>query len=165
MITRRQLLGPAMIAAAAAVTSCTSEPASEEETIAVPTPSSAPDPSSADGAEPAFSAAPTDAASEASAADHAIRTLETFWDTDKTQEQWYADLAELMTPAGGSPFEYTLVENVVPSEVAEDPTVAFLDEGNTAEVQVPSVQGTWTLTLFRQDDGWLTESIRFPKED
>lgn len=171
MITRRQLLGPMAIIAAAAITSCTREPASEEATVELPTPSSGsvtPSPGGDEDSEelePTFSAAPTDADSETAAAGHAIATLEAFWDTRKTQEQWFTDLAALMTPSGGEPFEYTLVENVVPTEATGDPTVIFLDEGNTAEVTVPSGQGTWTLTLYRDSTGWLTESIRFPEGD
>ena len=111
-----------------------------------------------------FAPAPTDEATSTEASEHATTTLEAFWDVSKSQDEWYTDLSELMTPAGGAPFEHTLIENILPSTVTGDPEVNFLDEGNTAEVTVPSAQGTWTLILYREGDGWLTESIRFPEE-
>lgn len=169
MITRRHLVAAAILATTAASTSCTREPAPEP--TALPTPSGG----DASGAsttvedeaedEPAFSPMPTDAASSSAAEDHALATLEALWSTSKSQDQWYQDLSTLMTREGGEPFEYTLVENVAPSEVTGDPAVEFLDEGNTAEVTVPSAGGTWTLTLYRDGAGWLTESIRFPNEE
>ncbi len=166
MITRRHLVVTALLATVALASSCTNEP--QPEPTVLPTPSrggpsaEAPDPAEED-LEPEFSPTPTDAASSAAAGDHAIATLQALWATSKPQEQWYEDLSTLMTPAGGEPFEYTRVENVVPSTVTGDPTVTFLDEGNAADVTVPSDQGDWVLTLYRDGAGWLTESIRFPE--
>ncbi|MDN5654681.1 MAG: hypothetical protein L0G46_06280 [Kocuria sp.] len=165
MITRRQLVTTAAMVTAAVASGCTKEP--EPEPTALPTPSDS-DPSSEsakDNEHPELSPAPTGDASSAAASDHAIATLEAFWATSKTQDQWYEDLAVLMTPAGGEPFQYTRIENIVPSKVTAEPTVTFLDEGNTAEVTVPSAHGDWKLTLYRDAAGWLTESIRFPKEE
>lgn len=166
MITRRHLVTTALLATVTLTASCTKEP--QPEPTALPTPSrGVPTGAETDQAEedlePEFSPTPTDAASSAAAGDHAIATLEALWATSKPQAQWYEDLAALMTPDGGEPFEYTRVENVVPSTVTGDPTVEFLDEGNTAEVTVPSGQGDWVLTLYRDGAGWLTESIRFPE--
>lgn len=164
MITRRHLLAAALLATAATGSSCTSEP--EPEPTALPTPSAAPtdDPTTEDD-EPSFSPTPTDDASTTSARKHAIATLEALWATNKSQDQWYEDLSALMTPEGGAPFEYTLVENVSPAKATGSPEVAFLDEGNTAQVTVSSTEGDWTLTLYRDGDGWLTESITFPNEE
>lgn len=147
-----------------AVASCSPEPTPQPDPL--PTPSgSATETTEVDAGDiDNFQPAPVDEAASVKASDHAIATLEAFWDTTKGQEEWYTDLAELMTPVGGAPFEHTLVENIQPSTVTGDPEVSFLDEGNTAEVTVPSEHGTWTLILYRDGDGWLTESIRFPKE-
>ena len=163
MITRRYLLGLALASSVLAVASCSPEPAPEPAPL--PTPSG----NSTTGEEDPsdigeFQPTPTDEAASAEAADHAVATLEAFWDVTKGQDQWYTDFAELMTPVGGAPFEHTRIENVLPSTVTDEPEVTFLDEGNTAEVTVPSEQGAWTLTLYRDGDGWLTESIGFPKE-
>lgn len=169
MITRRHLVTAAFLAVVAASTSCSREPAPEPTPLPTPSGGSASGSPTATGAEdedePSFSPTPTDAASSTSAAAHAIATLEALWATTKSQDQWYEDLSTLMTPAGGAPFEYTLVENVVPAKVTGAPAVTFLDEGNTAEVTVPATDGEWTLTLYRDGEGWLTESIQFPEEE
>ena len=166
MITRRHLLAAALLATVATSTSCTSEP-EPDPTEQLPTPSAAPTDAAAaeDEEEPSFSPTPTDDASTTSARKHAIATLEALWATNKSQDQWYKDLSALMTPEGGAPFEYTLVENVTPAKATGSPEVAFLDEGNTAQVTVSSTEGDWTLTLYRDGDGWLTESITFPNEE
>lgn len=168
MITRRHLLTATFTAMAttAITASCTKEPEPEPSTLATPSGGDDTSTTEADSAEedPSFAPAPTDEASRASAGDHAVATLEAFWDTSTTQTQWYENLSALMTPTGGEPFQHTLIENVVPSAATGEPAVEFLDEGNTAEVTVQSEQGGWVLTLYRDGDGWLTESIRFPKE-
>lgn len=165
MITRRHLLAAALLATVATSTSCTSEP-EPEPTEQLPTPSAAPtDDSTTEDDEPSFSPAPTDDASSTAAGEHAIATLEALWATTKSQDQWYKDLSALMTPEGGAPFEYTLVENVTPAKATGSPEVAFLDEGNTAQVTVPSTEGNWTLTLYRYGASWRTESIGFPNEE
>lgn len=163
MITRRYLLGLALVSTVFTVASCSPEPAPEPAPLPTPSGNSTTgeeDPSDIDDFQPT----PTDEAASAEATDHAVATLEAFWDVTKSQDQWYTDLAELMTPVGGAPFEHTRIENVLPSTVTDDPEVTFLDAGNTAEVTVPSEQGAWTLILYRDGDGWLTESIGFPKE-
>ena len=164
MIARRYLLGLALASTVLAVASCSPEPAPEPAPLPTPT-GNATETSEEDFSDlDEFQPAPTDAAAITEASDHAVATLEAFWGVSKSQDQWYTDLAELMTPAGGAPFEHTRIENVLPSTVTDDPEVTFLDEGNTAEVTVPSEQGVWTLVLYRDGGGWLTESIRFPKE-
>ncbi|MEE1652171.1 hypothetical protein V1260_15420 [Brachybacterium sp. J144] len=165
MITRRQVF--TTLALLTLATSCSRQP--EPAPSPLPTPVRGPSDAGGETGENdedhvTYAAAPTDAADSQSAGDHATATLEALWATDKTQDQWYADLAALMTPEGGEPFAYTQIENILPGRIAGHADVTFLDEGNTAEVSVPSDQGTWTLTLYRQPDGWLTESIRFPKE-
>lgn len=169
MITRRHLVTAALLATVGASTSCTRKPAPDPTTLPTPSGGDTSGTSATNEAQdeddPAFSPTPTDAASRSAASDHATATLEALWATTKSQDQWYQDLAALMTPAGGAPFEYTHVENVVPGRVTGDPTVTFLDEGNTAQVTVPSTEGDWTLTLYRGGEGWLTESIGFPSEE
>lgn len=166
MITRRDLIAAALLATVATSTSCTSEP--EPEPTELPTPSADDLSETAtedEEDEPSFSPTPTDAVSSTAAGEHAIATLEALWATSKSQDDWYQDLADLMTPEGGAPFEYTLVENVTPAKATGSPEVAFLDEGNTAQVTVPSTDGDWTLTLYRDGEGWLTESITFPDQE
>lgn len=168
MITRRHFVTAALLATLTVSTSCTRQPAPEPTALPTPSggdPSGTSAPAENEDDDPSFSPTPTDAESSSAASDHAIATLEALWATTKSQDQWYQDLAALMTPEGGAPFEYTLVENVAPGEVTGDPAVTFLDEGNTAQVTVPSTQGNWTLTLYRDGQGWLTESIGFPSEE
>ena len=166
MITRRNLLGLALVSTVLAAASCGPEPTPEPAPL--PTPSGNTTDAETDDEDAIdhedFAPAPTDEAASTEASEHATTTLEAFWDVSKSQDEWYTDLSELMTPAGGAPFEHTLIENILPSAVTGDPEVNFFDEGNTAEVTVPSEHGTWTLTLYREGDGWLTESIRFPEE-
>lgn len=166
MIARRHLLAAALLAAVATSSSCNREP--EPEPTELPTPSAAPPDATAtedEDDEPSFSPTPTDDASRTAAGEHAVATLEALWATSKSQDEWYKDLSALMTPGGGAPFEYTLVENVIPAKATGSPKVEFLDEGNTARVTVSSTEGDWTLTLYRDGDGWLTESIEFPNEE
>lgn len=167
MITRRHLI--AALPIAILTPACTSTP--DPEPTPLPTPSAGPggttaasDAGGEDEHHHTYPEAPTDEADNDAAAAHATATLRAFWATDKTQDQWYTDLAALMTPEGGEPFAYTRIENILPGELTGDATVTFLDEGNTAEVTLPSDQGDWTLTLYRTQTGWLTESIRFPEE-
>lgn len=164
MITRRYLFGLVLASTVVAVASCAPEPAPEPAPLPTPHGSGTETAEEEPGDTDDFQPVPTDEAAIVAASEHAIATLEAFWDVNQSQDQWYTDFAELMTPAGGEPFEYTRIENVLPSTITDDPTVAFLDEGNTAEVIVPSEQGDWTLILYREGDGWLTESIHFPQE-
>lgn len=166
MITRRNLLGLALASTVLAAASCGPEPTPEPAPL--PTPSGNTTDAETDDEDAIdhedFAPAPTDEAASTEASEHATTTLEAFWDVSKSQDEWYTDLSALMTSAGSAPFEHTRIENILPSTVTGDPEVAFLDEGNTAEVTVPSEQGPWTLILYREGDGWLTESIRFPEE-
>lgn len=165
MIARRYLPGLLLASTVLAVASCSPEPTPGPAPLPTPTGDATESSEEEVSDTDQFQPAPTDEAARAEASAHAVATLEAFWDDSKSQDEWYAELATLMTPAGGAPFEHTDVANILPSRVTGDPKVTFLDEGNTAEVTVPSDRGSWTLTLYRNGDGWLTESIGFPKED
>ena len=171
LLARRALLAAPLVA----LVGCSRE-AEPEPTPTLETPSTGPrqepptatatgeeeDPDQDGPAEP--SAEAPSAADEDAVADQARATMTAFWDTSKPQDQWYEALAATMTPAGGEPFEYTLVENVEPATIEGDITVAWDDpeSATTATATVPSSAGEFTLLIIRDGDRWLTDSIGFP---
>ncbi|MFQ6486021.1 hypothetical protein [Brachybacterium epidermidis] len=136
----------------------------QETPTPTPTDEEEEDPEQDGPAEP--SAEAPSAADEDAVAEQAAATMTAFWDTSKPQDQWYEDLAATMTPAGGEPFEYTLVENVEAATIEGDITVAWDDPeaATLATATVPSSTGEFTLLVVRDGEGWLTDSIGFPKE-
>ena len=168
-LARRVLLATPLLALAG----CSGD-ADPEPTPTLETPSTGPtqEPSSAtpyeddpeqDGPAEPSAKAPSNT-DETAVADQARATMTAFWDTSKPQDQWYEALAATMTPAGGEPFEYTLVENVEPATIEGDITVAWDDpeSATTATATVPSSAGEFTLLIIRDGDRWLTDSIGFP---
>ena len=147
--------------------SCTKEP-DPEPTPTLETPENTNPLPPSDGGEDADgveATAPADPSSEDTTAviRSAEATMEAFWDTSKPQEEWYKALSATMTPAGGEPFEYTLVENVAPGKLTGDASVTWRTP-DAAVVTLPTNLGEFTLLVIRTGDGWLTESITFPKE-
>lgn len=159
-------------------TPSTSEPATAEQGTEAPTATAAPSPEEsssetvwgeADAPEaPSFTAAPPptwDAAAEQDALAVAEQTLAAQLDTDRHEDQWWADWSQHLSPTALDLYQLVPPEAIAPATITGPPELDDASEPAIALVDIPTDLGTYRLALTRHESGdpWLVETITPPE--
>lgn len=101
------------------------------------------------------------------AVDAAVRAVELFARPDEPYEQWWAELAPLMSTQAQVDYQYVDPLNVPARAVTGDGVLIDETSASIAGVEVPTDIGSYTVVLSRTDDGapWLVERISPPQSE
>lgn len=189
MRTRVQI-GIVASAALIALTGCSAEPTAPATTVDATTsaPGSSPTPTPDVGATPlpptptatpiptdvveehggpveTFTEPTWDDASRTAALDAAVTAAEAFARPDVPYEQWWAELAPLMSAQAQVDYQYVDPANIPARAVTGAAVLVDETSASIAGVDVPTDVGTYTVTLSRGDAAgpWLVERIAPPE--
>lgn len=106
-----------------------------------------------------------DEASRTAALDAAGAAVEAFARPDVPYEQWWAELAPLMSVQAQLDYQYVDPANVPARAVTGGPVLVDETSASVAGVEVPTDVGTYSVTLSRADAAgpWLVERITPPE--
>jgi len=95
----------------------------------------------------------------------AVEAVTLFARPDVPYEQWWAELAPLMSAQAQLDYQYVDPVNVPVRAVTGDGVLVDETSASIAGVEVPTDVGTYTVTLSRADDGapWLVERFTPPR--
>ncbi|MBX9244632.1 hypothetical protein ICW40_07390 [Actinotalea ferrariae] len=99
------------------------------------------------------------------AIDAAVTALELFARLDQPYEQWWAELAPLMSAQAQIDYQYVDPVNVPIRAVTGHGVLVDETSASIAGVEIPTDVGTYVVTLSRADDGapWLVERFTPPQ--